>query len=168
MLYVGIALHLHCIPRRELNYSLKVVQHWITRGFQSRIINEGGWPWWSYWNSLACLPWQQILSPKLHPQSDHIITNQVKLYVWICPGTTSQNTHLTSKVYVVISAVLALKKNLFNTPPLKPTKTETSFRKLNSLPTKLHMLFSTHLQARKLSPQTYSLSLPLEWSHTLA
>ena len=49
-------------------------------------------------------------------------------------------------------------------PPLKPTKTETNFKKLNSLPTKLHMLFPTHLQARKLCPQTYSLSLPLEWS----
>ena len=49
-------------------------------------------------------------------------------------------------------------------PPLKPTKTETSFRKLNSLPTKLRMLFPTHLQARELCPQTYSLSLPLEWS----
>ena len=49
-------------------------------------------------------------------------------------------------------------------PPLKPTKTETSFRKLNSLPTELGMLFCTHLQARELCPQTYSLSLPLEWS----
>ena len=26
------------------------------------------------------------------------------------------------------------------------------------------MLFHTHLQARELCPQTYSLSLPLEWS----
>ena len=49
-------------------------------------------------------------------------------------------------------------------PPLKPTKTETSFRKLNSLPTKLCMLFPTHFQARELCPQTYSLSLPLEWN----
>ena len=31
-------------------------------------------------------------------------------------------------------------------------------------PTKLHMLFPAHLQARELCPQTYSLSLPLEWS----
>ena len=72
--------------------------------------------------------------------------------------STSQNTHLTSKA--VILAVLAL----FDTPPLKPTKTETSFRKLNSLPTKLRMLFPTHLQARELGLQTYSLSLTLEWS----
>ena len=49
----------------------------------------------------------------------------------------------------------------FDTPPLKPTKTEPSFRKLNSPPTKL---CPTHLQARELCPQTYSLSLPLEWS----
>ena len=52
----------------------------------------------------------------------------------------------------------------FDTPPLKPNKSETNFRKLNSLPTKLIMLFRTHLQARELCPQTYSLSLPLEWS----
>ena len=48
-----------------------------------------------------------------------------------------------------------------HTPPLKPTKTEPSFRKP---PTKLCMLFPAHLQARELCPQTYSLSLPLEWS----
>ena len=48
--------------------------------------------------------------------------------------------------------------------PLKPTKTEPSFRKPNSPPTKLCMLFPAHLQARELCPQTYSLSLPLEWS----
>ena len=35
---------------------------------------------------------------------------------------------------------------------------------VQSLHTKLRMLFPTHLQARKLCPQTYSLSLPLEWS----
>ena len=52
----------------------------------------------------------------------------------------------------------------FDTPPLKPTKTEPSFRRLNSPPTKLGMLFPAHLQARELCPQTYSLSLPLEWS----
>ena len=45
-----------------------------------------------------------------------------------------------------------------------PTKTEPSFRKLNSPPTKLCMPFPAHLQARELCPQTYSLSLPLEWS----
>ena len=52
----------------------------------------------------------------------------------------------------------------FDTPPLKPTNTEPSFRKLNSPSTKLRMLFPAHLQARELCPQTYSLSLPLEWS----
>ena len=52
----------------------------------------------------------------------------------------------------------------FDTPPLKPTIAETSFRNLNSLPTKLCMLFPTHLQARQLCPQTYSLPLPLKWS----
>ena len=52
----------------------------------------------------------------------------------------------------------------FDTPPLKPTNTQPSFRKLNSPSTKLRMLFPAHLQARELCPQTYSLSLPLEWS----
>ena len=52
----------------------------------------------------------------------------------------------------------------FDTPPLKPTKSEPSFRKINSHPTTLHMVFPTHLQASELCPQTYSLSLPLEWS----
>ena len=70
--------------------------------------------------------------------------------------STSQNTHLTSKTVIIGCAGFQEK---FDTPPLK---TETSYRKLNSLPTKLHMLFPTHLQARELRPQTYSLSLPLE------
>ena len=35
---------------------------------------------------------------------------------------------------------------------------------LVSPPTKLRMLFPAHLQARELCPQTYSISLPLEWS----
>ena len=52
----------------------------------------------------------------------------------------------------------------FDIPPLKPIKTEPSFRKLNSPPTKLCILFPTHLQAKELWPPTYSLSLPLEWS----
>ena len=42
----------------------------------------------------------------------------------------------------------------FNTLPLKPNETEPSFRKLNSLPTKLYVLFP---QARELCPPTYSL-----------
>ena len=46
----------------------------------------------------------------------------------------------------------------------QPTKTKPNFRKLNSPPTRLHMLFPAYLQARELCPQTYSLSLPLEWT----
>ena len=75
--------------------------------------------------------------------------------------STGQNTHLTSKA--VILAMLAFKKNSTHLHS-KPTNTEPSFRKLNSPPTKLRMLFPAHLQARELCPQTYSLSLPLEWS----
>ena len=76
--------------------------------------------------------------------------------------STGQNTHLISKT-VIFDYVGFQEK--FDTPPLKPTKTEPSFRKLNSSPTKLCMLFPAHLQARELCPQTYSLlSLPLEWS----
>ena len=52
----------------------------------------------------------------------------------------------------------------FDTSAVKPTKTEPSFRKLNSSPTKLGILFLVHLQVRELSPQTYSLSFRLEWS----
>ena len=74
--------------------------------------------------------------------------------------STGQNTHLTSKT--VILAILALKNS--TQPHSKPTKTEPSFRKLNSPPTKLCMHFPGHLQASELCPQTYCLSLPLEWS----
>ena len=45
---------------------------------------------------------------------------------------------------------------MLNTPTLKPTKL--------SPVTKLGMLFPAHVQARVVCPQTYSLSLPLEWS----
>ena len=58
-------------------------------------------------------------------------------------------------------------QEIFNTPSLKPTKTESSFRKLNSPPTKLGMLFCAHFQARESCPQTYPLSLPLEWSQDI-
>ena len=60
-------------------------------------------------------------------------------------------------------AVLALKKNSThlhsNQPKLSPVSESSTH-----LLTKLCMLFPAHLQARELSPQTYSLSLPLEWS----
>ena len=46
-----------------------------------------------------------------------------------------------------------------NQPKLSPVS-----EKLNSLPTKLRILFPPHLQARELCPQTYSLLLPREWS----
>ena len=59
--------------------------------------------------------------------------------------------------------MLASKKNSTlphsNQPKLKPVS-ESSTHSLQ----KLRMLFPTHLQARELCPQTYSLSLPLEWS----
>ena len=47
----------------------------------------------------------------------------------------------------------------FDIPPVKPTKTESSFRKLDSPPTKLGMLFLTHLQARELCPQTIVIAI---------
>ena len=77
-------------------------------------------------------------SPKLHPQSDHIInthTNQVKLHVWICPETTSipvykpkHTSHLKNSNFDCAGF-----EEKFDTPLLKPTKTETSYRKLNCL-----------------------------------
>ena len=67
--------------------------------------------------------------------------------------------HFNSRLqaYVLKNSNLAI-----NTSPLKPTKLETSFRKL---PTKLGMLFPAQLQTRdrELCSQTY-LSLALEWS----
>ena len=68
--------------------------------------------------------------------------------------STGQNSQLTSNV-----AMFAFKKSS-TPPPLKLTKTMPSFRKLNSPATKLGMLF-LH---RELWPQTYSLSLPFDWS----
>ena len=62
------------------------------------------------------------------------------------------------------TAVLAFKKNSTYLHSNQPNLYEPSFRKLNSPPTKLCMLFPTHLQARELCPQTYSLSLSLKWS----
>ena len=49
----------------------------------------------------------------------------------------------------------------FDTPPLKPTKTKPSFRKLSSPSTKLRMLFPTHLQARQLCPLSAKILQPL-------
>ena len=64
---------------------------------------------------------------------------------------TGQNTHLISKT--VVLAMLAFKKN--------PTHLHSNQPKLSPVSC---MLFPAHLQARELCPQTYSLSLPLEWS----
>ena len=61
--------------------------------------------------------------------------------------STGQNRYLTSKT--VILAVLASKKNWTHLHSKQP--------KLN---TKSCMLFTAHLQARELCPQTYSLLLP--------
>ena len=75
--------------------------------------------------------------------------------------STSQNTHSTSKT--VILATLAFKKNSThlhsNQPKLSPVSESSTH------PLKNHVcFFSAHLQARELCPQTYSPSLPLEWS----
>jgi len=40
------------------------------------------------------------------------------------------------------------------------TKAEPSFRKLNTLPTKLGMFFLAQLQAREICPQTSSMDCP--------
>ena len=101
--------------------------------------------------------------PILTTSSTH---TQNKLYVWVCPGTTSVPVYRPKHTFDLKSSHFGYAgfQEKFDTPPLKPTNTEPSFRKLNSPPTKLCMLFPAHLQARELCPQTYSLSLPLEWS----
>ena len=93
-------------------------------------------------------------SPRLHPQSDHIINTHTKPVYRPKHTSDLKNSHFGYAGF----------QEKFDTPPLKPAKTEPSFRKLNSPPTKLRMLFPAHFQARELCPQTYSLSLPLEWS----
>ena len=84
----------------------------------------------------------------------------------MCLGTTSIPVYRPKHTFDLKNSNFACAgfQEKFDTPPLKPTKTEPSFRKLNSPPTKLRMFYPAHLQASKLCPQTYSLSLPLEWS----
>ena len=69
----------------------------------------------------------------------------------------------TFDLKTVILAVLALKKNSTrlhsNQPKLKPVSESLTHSLQNYI-----CFFPTHLQARELCPQTYSLSLPLEWS----
>ena len=95
------------------------------------------------------------LTQALTTLSDHIINTHTKqAKPLICPGTTSipvyRNLKNTNFGYVGI-------QGKFNTPPLKPTKTEPSFRS-STHPVKT--LFPTHLRARELCQQTYSLLLP--------
>ena len=75
--------------------------------------------------------------------------------------STGQNTHLTSKT--VILAVLAFKKNSThlhsNQPKLSPV-TESPTHPLQNYV----CFFPLTSRPGKLCPQTYSLSLPLEWS----
>ena len=74
----------------------------------------------------------------------------------------AKTQHLTSKT--VILPVLAFKKNLphlhSNQPKLSPVSESSTHPPQNYI----IMLFPAHLQARELCPQTYSLSLSLEWS----
>ena len=94
------------------------------------------------------------LSPRLLPDSDHIInTSENFTYGFVLGLLPFQSTGQKQQIGYV-----GFQKK-FDTPPLKPTKTEPSFRKLNS---NLCMLFLTHLQTRELCPQTYFLSLLLE------
>ena len=69
-----------------------------------------------------------------------------------CPGTTSIPVYRPKLTFDLKNSNLAVyvgfeEKFKFDTPPLRPTKTESSFRKLNSPPNKVCMLFPTHLQA---------------------
>ena len=67
-------------------------------------------------------------------------TKQVKIYV--------QSTGQTKHTFNFQKQQFGF-HGKFNTLALKPTETEPSFRKLNSSPTKLGMLFPAHLQARE-------------------
>ena len=108
-------------------------------------------------------------SPRLHPQADHIIdicTQQVKIYIQICPRTTSTAVYRPNFTLICSHSKTAmwlcwLSRNIW--PP--PTETNwAQSRKAQLIPYKLGMLFHTHLEVRQLCPQTYSLLLPLELS----
>ena len=105
-------------------------------------------------------------SPRLHSEADHIINAHTKQMKCLgmdstipIPSTGQNDLKISTLGYVGF-------QDKFDTPPLKPTKTEPSFRKVNSPHIKLCMHFPTHLYARVVCPQTYSLSLPIEWSQS--
>ena len=93
----------------------------------------------------------------------HTHTKQVTTLRMDCSGTTSiplyrpkHNADLKTAIWLCWFS-----RKIWHT---KPTKTEPSFRKLNSFSSKAGMLFPAHLQVWELCPLTYSLSLSLEWS----
>ena len=78
-------------------------------------------------------------SPRLHPQADHIIdicTQQVKIYIQICPRTTSTAVYRPNFTLICPQnqqcGYVGFQET-FDTPPLK--QTEPSFGKLNLSPT---------------------------------
>ena len=122
--------------------------------------------WGPLTNCKQLLVW--CLRKTLHTWSAWLHSESVAWWIefwciWVCLGITSIPIYRAKHTFNLKNSNFACAgfQEKFNTPPLNP---ESSSRKLNSLPTKLCMHFSAHLQARELCPQTYSLSLPLEWS----
>ena len=84
--------------------------------------------------------------PSVWPHHQHTHKTSENLRYWFVLGpfqfqSRGQNIPLTSKSAIWLCW---LSRKSWHTP-LKPTKTEPSFRKLNSPPTKLGMLFPAHL-----------------------
>ena len=108
-------------------------------------------------NFIPSAKWKIV--PFMAPPINHQNTqNKRKLYYGFVQGplqfqSTRQNP-CTADLKNSNLAMLAFKKK---------TKTEQSFRKLNSPPTKLCMFFSLTSKPGS-CPQTYSLSLSPEWS----
>ena len=108
-------------------------------------------------------------SPRLFPSLTAHTQNKWKLYIWFCSGTISIPIYMQSKNHIwhqkkQFAYVAAFKKNFIH----PNCKTEPCFRKLNSLPTKLDMLFPLNSKASDFCPWTFCLLLPLEcWTGML-
>ena len=106
-------------------------------------------------------------APRLHLQSDHIInihTKQEKLYIWICPGTISIPVYRTKHTFDLKNSNFCCAGFQNNSTHLHSNKQKLSPVSENLTdPLQTCVCFFT-LTSRKLCPQTYSLSLPLEWS----
>ena len=87
----------------------------------------------------------------------------MNLYTWIWPWTTSIPVYRPKHTFDLRNSKFAILPFMNNSTP--PHSNQPKLSPVSESSTHpLGMLFPTHLQARELCPQTYSLSLPIEWS----